>query len=121
MRRLILAASSLALVLVACSQGAESYSGVRDIAAALADSDLGCSNLVEGKDAELLAGAGSCTVGDAQIYIYSFDSPKNRDRWSSLGTRVQPTVTGPDWAIAGPEATVETIADRLGGEISTPR
>lgn len=120
MRRLILAMSSLAFVLAACSQGAESYSGVSDIAVALADSDLGCSNFAEGKDAELLAGAGSCTVGDAQIYIYSFDGPENLDRWTTLGTRVQPTVTGPDWAISGPEATIETIADRLGGEITAP-
>lgn len=121
MRRLLLAATSLALLLGACSQGAESYSDIRDIAAALAESDLGCFNLVEGKEAELLTGAGSCTVDDAQIRIYSFDGPESRDRWSSLGTRVQPTVTGPDWAISGPEATVDRIADRLGGEVTAPR
>jgi hypothetical protein len=115
-RILALVTVALALTLGACSRDADRYDGVRDVAAALAGADLGCSDLRMGGEAKLVAESGSCSVEGAEINIFLFKSPGDRDKWTKLGTRVEPSLLGPNWAISGSEDSVHAIADELGGE-----
>jgi hypothetical protein len=119
-RRLFLAGAALTLVFSACSPDAESYNGVRGVASALTNADLGCADLHIGRRAELVTETASCTVDGGEVSIYMFATSRDRDKWSAVGTRLEPTVLGPNWAISGSEHTVEMIADELGGELKSP-
>ena len=111
---------AFALLLGACSSEAERYDGVRDMATALTGADLGCSHLRMGGDAKLVAETGSCSVEGESISIFVFETPGDRDKWRTIGARVQPSILGPNWAISGTETTVRAIADELGGELTSP-
>jgi hypothetical protein len=121
MRRLAFVPVAFALLLGACSSEAERYDGVRDVAAALAGDDLGCSHLRMGGDAKLVAELGSCSVEGESISIFVFETPGDRDKWRTVGARVQPSILGPNWAISGTETTIRAIADELGGELTSPQ
>jgi hypothetical protein len=120
MRTLAVVTVALAFALGACSREADRYDGVRDVAAALAGADLGCSDLRMGGEAELVAESGACSVEGEEINIFLFKSPGDRDKWTKLGTRVEPTLLGPNWAISGSEDAVHAIADELGGDLRSP-
>jgi hypothetical protein len=119
-RRLVLVGAALALVFSACSRDAESYDGVRGVASALTNADLGCGDLHIGQGAELVTETASCTVDGDEVSIYIFATSGDRDKWSAVGPRLEPTVLGPNWAISGDEHTVQVIADELGGEVKSP-
>jgi hypothetical protein len=111
---------ALALALGACSRDAGRYDGVRGVAAALAGADLGCSDLRVGGEAELVAETGSCSVEGDEISIFLFKSSGDRDKWTKLGTKIEPSLLGPNWAISGSEDTVHAIAGELGGDLRSP-
>ena len=118
--RFIFATVAVAMVLAACGGDAERYDGVRAVAAALGDADMGCSDVRVGDEAKLVTETGSCSVEGDRIDIFIFQTAGDRDKWTAVGARVKPSILGPNWAISGAETTVRAIADQLGGEVTTP-
>ena len=109
-----IASLSLAIVVffTGCAGGAQEYSSVDALAAALGDEGIRCGSVEETTAGDLVADQGSCDGHD----LFVFDGEQDRDRWLEVGAALGEVVVGPNWAIV-PNGSAQDIADALGGDV----
>jgi hypothetical protein len=105
------------LMTVACGKSAVSYPNAGAVAAALRSGHVTCDSLLDLGRARLVADVGSCSSGADKIEIYVFDSSSKLDDWKKVGTRLLPTVIGPNWAVSAPDRIAKEAAGALHGDL----
>lgn len=117
-RAVVLLTVLAAVWLVGCSEGAASYAGISDLKADVVSAGIDCDRAEPGPDAELVKDSLTCI--DRGVTLYLFDDAAALADWAKVGTRLSPTLIGPNWAATGEEQTLEQLAGELGGELTGP-
>lgn len=112
------AIACVAVVLLGgCSGGSRNFDDVAGLAKAVAAEGVPCESVDRRPATDLVDEIGSCRGSEVTLYV--FDSAEAIRDWKKVGPFASPTALGPNWAVTGGRATVERIADSLGGEFAS--
>lgn len=114
--RLAAVTCAVVVFLGGCSGGGRSFDDVAELAKAVAAEGVPCEDVDRSPGTDLVDEIGSC--GGSEVTLYVFDSAEAFGDWKKVGPLATPTALGPNWAVTGESATVERIAEGLGGELA---
>lgn len=107
-----------AISFAGCSNEPSSYEDIAVLAAEVAAAGIHCDRIDPGPEARLVDESGTCI--DSGVALYLFDSAEDLEDWKKVGTRLSPTLIGPNWAATGEMEMIDRLGAELGGEVTTP-
>ncbi|MCA1703824.1 MAG: hypothetical protein LC808_11400 [Actinobacteria bacterium] len=115
--KVAIAIAGVALLLAGCS-GTPSYSSVDELAQAMEEGGVACTEVDPLPKTDLVAERATCELESSTATLFRFDSDADRDEWLSVATKLGPFVEGADWAVTAPdESAAKRIADATGGDL----
>jgi hypothetical protein len=105
----------VAVVLSGCSREAQAYEELSALRSAVSSAGVACERVDPGPDAELVRDSGTCVGSEVSLYL--FDDAGDLDDWRKVGTRLGPTLIGPNWAVTGDARELDRIGSEVGGEV----
>ena len=117
-RAIVAAAVLSTIAFTGCSKQPAEYDNISALSAAVDAAGIDCDPLEPAPEAQLVEASGICV--DSGVTLYLFDDPKSLENWRKVGTRLSPSLIGPDWAATGDMQVMDRLAAELGGEITTP-
>lgn len=121
------AALVLSLGLSACAQEAAAYDSPAALSRALEETEVPCDNLEEvtlthsAGHEPLVEESATCWIDDTEVTINTFADEADRADWLAVGALVEPTTSGPNWAVSGAsEDVIERVASALDGSPPSP-
>lgn len=112
---MLLSVILLAVVLAGCARDAQAYEELSELRSAVASAGIPCERVDPGPDAQLVSDSGTCAGSEVSLYL--FDDAGDLEDWRKVGTRLGPTLIGPNWAVTGDARDLERIASEVGGDV----